>query len=60
MIEKSTIKVLLIEDNLQIAALIRDMLKKSRTTTFDVRHEINLTSALRDISSCGVDIISWI
>ena len=57
MIEKSTIKVLLIEDNLQIAALIRDMLKKSRTTTFDVRHEINLTSALRDISSCGADII---
>lgn len=58
MADKNTIKVLLIEDNLQIAELIRDMLRRSSTVAYEVSHEINLTSALRDISPASADIIA--
>jgi C4-dicarboxylate-specific signal transduction histidine kinase len=57
MVEKSTIHVLLIEDNLDVAGLIRKVLSKSPTSIFDIKHETELTPALKNLSLTAPDII---
>ena len=57
MAEKQLINVLLIEDNLEIAKLIREMLRKSPTCHFEIRHESSLKPALQYVNRKNTDII---
>lgn len=57
MADKQLIKVLLVEDNPEIAMLIRDMLRKSPTCTFEVTHQAALKPALEYAASNPVDIV---
>jgi C4-dicarboxylate-specific signal transduction histidine kinase len=57
MADKQLIKVLLIEDNFEIANLIRDMLLKSPTCNFAVTHKSSLKPALEFANRKNTDII---
>ncbi|MFA5101246.1 MAG: ATP-binding protein [Candidatus Omnitrophota bacterium] len=57
MAEKQLINVLLIEDNPEIAKLLREMLRKSPTCHFEVRHEPSLKPALEYVTRKNTDII---
>jgi C4-dicarboxylate-specific signal transduction histidine kinase len=57
MADKQLINVLLIEDNAEIAKLIREMLRKSPTCQFVIRHESSLKPALEYVNRKNTDII---
>ncbi len=51
------IKILLVEDNPEDAALVREMLSETNTVRFDVIHFDRIGKALQFLSSGGCDII---
>jgi C4-dicarboxylate-specific signal transduction histidine kinase len=57
MAEKQLIHVLLIEDNLEIAKLITDMLRRGPVSSFEIRHESSLKPALEYVNRKNTDII---